>query len=499
MSISERFYSNISWNIVSKAGILIVTLALSIIITRYLGQEKYGIYASILIIPSFTRFLNSFGLETVVNKSLPEFNVADPSLKSSRYLLRRIFAFRFVSTTLFSLLIYTGLPYYLDLVHLPELIVFRPTIIFYFAVTSINSLYSTLFMTFLRYKITGIAELASYLLNLGFLILFIYLDIGIEGVLRAYIIATVIKLGAYVALSARDFRGEIARPDTSELGNLAKVSYLSAIFSFGLLMQSDLFLMNYFSTPMERVGFYQLATTAGTMLTFILMGIQPMALSLFSETYEQDPAGEKLKYSWGLIVKFALLFSLPVYVFVFYDARELLSMVYGEGFAGAETALRIFLAFLIVRALTGADFFGITLYAIKKNKMVLRSTIEASAINIILNIMLIPAYAEAGALIGTGLSVLFIGVRRLPLILEYIPLYNVSKTAFQCLLFSAGSLIPVILASRIWPVNPFLDLFLSMTFFTALLYTFKPVGKEQQEWFQKQFPRLGNVIKHFSE
>tara|TARA_B100000686_G_scaffold354574_1_gene465529 strand:- start:3402 stop:4904 length:1503 start_codon:yes stop_codon:yes gene_type:complete len=496
-SISHRFYSNISWNMFGKAGVLIVSLILSVFITRYLGKEHYGVYASILVVPAFFRLLNSLGFETVLNKSIPEFNVNDPSTRKSRYLLQRMFGLRFASTVLCSIIIYVGLPFYFELISLPHLITFRPTIIFYFAVTSINSLYSTLFMTLLRYKVSALLELGAYLLNLALLVIFIYLNRSILGVFEAYIIATGFNLAVYLFLSTRDFKGEVEKPDITGLGDLAKTSYLASIFCFGLLTQSDLFLMNYFHVSMEKVGFYQLSATIGTMLTFILMGIQPMALSLFSETFTQS-SSEGLKKSWSLIVTFSLLFSLPIYIFVFYNAGELLSLVYGEVFTGAEPTLRLFLIFLMVRALTGADFYGITLYAIKKNSMVLRSTVEGSVLNIVINILLIPRYAEFGAMMGTGISVLFIAARRFPLIRKHFPFTNVIKTAFNCILLSTAGLFPIIFISLTWQTNVVLNLACYLITIMGLLYKIKPLHRDQINLIKKQFPFISPWVLPFS-
>ena len=497
MSVSHRFYSNISWNMLGKVGVLFVSLALSVVITRYLGMDQYGVYASILVIPAFVRLLNSLGFETVINKSIPELNVNDPSHKQSRYLLRIIFASRFVCIFFFSMAIYLCLPLYLQVINLPQLISYRIPIVAYFAVTSMNSLYSTLFMTLLRYKIAVFVELFSYLSNLGLLVLFIFMEASITGVMVAYIFSMFLTLVIYIWLSRRDFRGDIEKPDFSGLGQLAGVSWLATIFSFGLLTQSDLFLMNYFHIPMEKVGFYQLTTTAGTMLTFFLTGIQPLALSLFSETFTKDFA-EGLKKVWNLIAAFPLFFSLPTYVFVFYDAKKILTLVYGSPFAEAEPVFRLFLLFLILRAITGADFYGVTLYAIKKNNMILRSTIEASVINIILNLVLIPNYAELGALMGTGISILYMGFRRWMIVFKYVSLVDILNTSSKCLLISFIALIPTLVVSYVWSSYLVLDLALYLSAIILLLLKFKPVHKDQILWFENQLPRAAKWIRPFS-
>jgi O-antigen/teichoic acid export membrane protein len=68
LSPFERFISNISWNVFGKVCVQILLFGVSILLTRYLGKERLGVYATLLVIPSFVRLLNQFGLETLINK-----------------------------------------------------------------------------------------------------------------------------------------------------------------------------------------------------------------------------------------------------------------------------------------------------------------------------------------------------------------------------------------------------------------------------------------------
>ena len=74
----------------------VILFAVSILITRYLGKEQLGVYATLLVIPAFVRLVNQFGLETLINKKLPEINVQDPSGRQARFLVRRLLSVRLV-------------------------------------------------------------------------------------------------------------------------------------------------------------------------------------------------------------------------------------------------------------------------------------------------------------------------------------------------------------------------------------------------------------------
>ena len=174
MSSFQRFISNISWNVFGKVCVQILLFGVSVLLARYLGKEKLGVYATLLVVPTFVRLLNQFGLEFLINKKIPELNVLDPSGKQSRYLIKSLLAIRAGTSVFFSILIYAGLPYYLDFIGAPELEEYRLVLILYFLVICFNSLLSTLFMTQLRYRVVSITEIGCAFLNLIFLAGFIF-------------------------------------------------------------------------------------------------------------------------------------------------------------------------------------------------------------------------------------------------------------------------------------------------------------------------------------
>ena len=150
MSSFHSLIFNVSWNILGKFCTQILLFAVSIIVTRYLGKEGLGIYAALLVVPNFFRLLNMLGVETLINKKLPELNVIDPSGCQGRYLLQKLLTIRLVTSFLFCVCLYFILPDYLEFVNKQELLEYRVVILLYFLVITVNSFLSTLFMTQLR-------------------------------------------------------------------------------------------------------------------------------------------------------------------------------------------------------------------------------------------------------------------------------------------------------------------------------------------------------------
>ena len=158
MSSFQQFISNISWNVFGKVCVQILLFGISVLLIRYLGKERLGVYATLLVIPSFVRLLNQLGLETLINKKLPELMVVDPTGRQGRYLVRKVLEIRAMTTIIFGAILYTGIPYYLSLINMPELIEYRFVLIAYFFIITLNSIFSTLFMTRLEYKTVTLSE-----------------------------------------------------------------------------------------------------------------------------------------------------------------------------------------------------------------------------------------------------------------------------------------------------------------------------------------------------
>ncbi len=496
MSPFQRFISNISWNVFGKVCVQILLFGVSILLTRYLGKERLGVYATLLVIPSFVRLLNQFGLETLINKKLPELMVEDPTGRQGRYLVRKALGIRAVTTLIFGAALYKGLPHYLDFVQMPELMEYRLVLIAYFIIITLNSILSTLFMTRLEYKTVTLSETVCAFLNLCFLGIFISLDFGIFGVLYAYILSTAINILVYVGLSLKSLKGETQAPDWQEMRPLAQASYVITLLSFGLITQSDILLMNYFQVEPAGIGFYHLATGLGGMLAFVLVGVGPLALSILSETYVKGST-EGLSRIWCQIVGFASFLTVPIFVFAFFNAESLIYFVYGEQFGPAGKVLAFYVLFVGCATIAGHDFVTSTLFILHRRNTVVRVTIEGSLINIGLNLILIPLYQEMGAVAGTGLAMIYMVFRQLFVIQKHVNIFPALPTIGKCLLFSLLAVVPA---------QTFAIFILDQVLLTALLYALgffilmvilKPFNRTQAEVLSAIHPKVPVWINGF--
>jgi O-antigen/teichoic acid export membrane protein len=474
----------------------ITLFAISILITRTLGKERLGVYATLLVIPAFVRLLNQFGLETLINKKLPELNVEDPSGNQGRYLVRRLLLVRLVSSLVFCGLIYFFLPHYLDFIHMPELLDYRTALILYFLVISVESLLSTLFMTRLRYKIISMVETSSALLNLVLLGVFVSLGYGIMGVLYAYILAVCLNIFAYLILSVKDLQGESAQPELKEMKHLAWASYGISLLSFGLMTQSDILLMNYFHVEHANIGYYHLVTSLGLMAGFVLTGVGPLALSIFSEVYAVE-SYDGLARSWRQIVGFSAFLTIPIYVFIFFNADVLITFIFGEQFLPAAPLLTFYIGFLGLSVVLGTNFTVSTLFVLHRRDTAMRSTVEGSALNVGLNLMLIPQYGVTGALGATGAVMVYMVLRQLWVIQQEMDIRPVFPVLGKGFFLSLAAIAPVFVLSGLIESHLILNGVVYLIAFFSLLSWQKPFTQDHRRLLTNIYPRLDSWIRCF--
>ena len=496
MSPFQKFIQNIGWTTLGKAGVQVILFVISIILTRYLGKERLGDYATLLVVPVFIRLLTSFGFETLINKKLPELGIHDSSGAEGRYLISRLLVFRFVTTTVFCFLIYHFLLSYFDFINNPELIEFRWALIFYFFVITVDSLLSTLFMTLLRFKTLAKTETLGSLLNLVFLIIFIRLDYGVYAVLYAYIISICITSIIYLILARDQYLGPVKKPELDDMGHLAWVSYGIGFLGFGLMTQSDVLLMNFFKVDRADIGLYHLATGLGVAMAFLLSGVAPMALSLFSETYAKDGV-KSLASLYCQIVGFAAYLTIPVYVFCIMNSSLLIEFVYGTSFLEGTKALAVYAAFAGMQTALGINFTVSTLYVIRRRDVAMRSTAESSILNIALNLVLIPALGMMGAIMATGLSMVYMVLRQLKNISSEMNISPVFPIIGQCFLFCLIASVPPLILSGLDKGHLMINLPIYLVTLVTLFIFVKPFSEEQRQFILNIYPKLDNWSKLF--
>ena len=202
-----------------------------------------------------------------------------------------------------------------------------------------------------------------------------------------------------------------------------------------------------FMTDDRTVGLFSSGTKITHILTVIITSLSAVMLPRCSHLIGEGKIEEFntiIRKSYHL-----LLFSaIPITVAIILLARPITLCFCGEDYVASIPVVLLTAPTIIFIGMT--QVIGIqVLYPYGKEMMVILSTVVAAFINVVLNLLLIPSWAEVGAALSALIaefSVLAVQVR---LGKNYIPFHFVDKQAFTYLFASAIMSIGVIVCMQI--------------------------------------------------
>lgn len=172
---------------------------------------------------------------------------------------------------------------------------------------------------------------------------------------------------------------------------LAAMIYINSDITLLGLMKDDV-----------TVGIYSVSTKiygmVQTLITSVFVVTVPrLAMYLGKEKIK------KYEETLTEVISNFILLLFPAMTGLFILSKEVIIIISGKGFLGANSSLRILCFALMFSTLAGC-LYECVLIPAKREKYVLRSTILSAILNIVLNIIFIPIWAENAAAISTVIS-----------------------------------------------------------------------------------------------
>lgn len=194
------------------------------------------------------------------------------------------------------------------------------------------------------------------------------------------------------------------------------IASLPLVLTEGLylaLLNCDIVLLGVYVDP-DHVGVYFAATRIVNLITFIYFAVAALAVPKFAELHAKgDRAG--LQSFVHAIIRWIFWPTLAVAAFILLFGKVALGL-FGEGFSAGYPLLAILMLGFIARASTGPIEYLLNMT--NNQNVTARAYGGAAALNIVLNLALIPHYGLEGAAAATAVSLifasiwLFIAVRR---------------------------------------------------------------------------------------
>ncbi|MBD3179132.1 MAG: oligosaccharide flippase family protein [Candidatus Latescibacteria bacterium] len=447
-----------------------------ILLGRLMGPEDYGRFNIVLSVISIAFSIATFGLFGALARFIP-FNLKLNRLDNVKSVIDFSAGFVLVTCSLAAAVIFIfsdriAAGFFHDSELAPLLRVFSIGM----PVIGLNRVCIGMVRGFKAVKLNAIIfNVANRIIKILIFLLFVALGYRLYGAIFAFIGSAV----ATVIISIWFVRNRlfVEYSDCSRVPIARKIlgfSWPLALtgLTFLFVSKTDMMLLGYFLDS-KHVGIYTPAIMIAKLLIFIGMAFKFIFLPVVSEFFAHDDI-EGLRSLYKSTSKWIVLIVLPGLIFFVLFPRDILRLLYGSEFTAGYLALIILSCGISMDVFQGTS--GNILVGSGYTKLNLLGEVIAAVSNVILNIILIPAYGITGAAIATSLSYLFRNISFVTIVYKKLGIHPYKRSYLYVL---ASSLIVLVLVYILkiysplqWWINMIvLGILMTVAYFVTLLLT----------------------------
>jgi O-antigen/teichoic acid export membrane protein len=237
---------------------------------------------------------------------------------------------------------------------------------------------------------------------------FLGLDWGLRGAMVALLITNTVS-AVIAGVWLRRLTGRLDDPPRykwRELFGFSSVSWVASLAGTGLVWADTIIIGIY--RPEREVGSYQVATRLTVLATIVLLPIATSFAPQIADLYQRGNL-ERLGRLYAVVTSWTFRLSLPGFIVLVLFPRPLLHL-FGRGFAGAATITVVLAIGQMFDVATGPT--GYMLVMSGRPYLTMANNVFALALNIGLNLYLIPRHGIRGAAVAWALSIALINVAK---------------------------------------------------------------------------------------
>lgn len=367
-------------------GFLVLSL-----LTRYLQKDLFGYYNYIISIICVVSPLISFGLQRILIREITTNKKEFPLYFGAALVLRIIFS-------IIALIILLIIGYYKvtpDMWFVIAVLSFSEVIFELFFLTT------TIFTAFeiMRYE-TYIIGIGKFI-GLGLLVSVVILKLGIKGVAAVLLIQQSIcfAIGLYITITRFGF------PSFNLNKNIIKYLLIQGFPMFVMLLLTQgslrvgIFIIKYYK-DISEVGLfaapYYIVTRLQVIPITLITAFFPMIARIAKDSFID------LERIYRKIYKFLFTLSLPIAIIGTILGKNIIVLLAGKNFEESYAALQVLIWIVNISFLEALNNFVIL--SVKKQWFTAINYFLLFAINLIIDILLVPKYGYIGACWGTSIS-----------------------------------------------------------------------------------------------
>lgn len=482
-----------------------------VFIARYFGPEDYGLFSIGLTIVSFAMVFAALGLPAGVTRYISYHRT-----RKNEAGVKGTITSSLQMTLLASLVIFFVIFFFSE--ELANNVFHEPMLTGVIQVMAIaipfNAMFSMLTASFegfqkIKYRIYT-DHMFLHGAKLAFVVAFGLLGYGVFGIALSHTIAMILTFFlAFYFFNSRVypfFKSDI-KPTRMKRELLSfSLPLMLAVFMGSIMMWIDTLMLGYFRGAAD-VGVYNVAHPTAWLLCFIVAAFSALFLPVITELYTKHKKRE-LEIVSKIVTKWIFYFNLPFLLLMVFFSRQILNMVFGPEYIVGYAALGILSLGFFVTSINMTSYH--ILNVLKKTKSIFYITAACAAINVVLNIALIPVWGITGAAVASAVTYIIMTVLLITIAWQITHILPFSKIQmFKSAVIGIISIVLIYVIGRVlfstFTIYIFLLLGLAfLVLYALLLLVFGCVEKEDIEILRAvekksgmRSERLRNFVKKF--
>lgn len=424
MIIARKIAYNVIVSSVSKIFSTALALVSIGLITRYLGKDGFGSYATVLAFFAFFSAIADLGLYSTATRE-----ISRPGADESK-IIGNVFSLRIIISLLvffISPAIIFFFPYPLEVKKAIMVVVFS------FLFSSTYQILNGVFQKNLAMDKVAVSELLGKILQVAFIFWAIKMNLGFLWIIFSVLLNMILSFLLIYFLSKKYISFKL-NFDFSYWKNFLKESYPLGIAAFVtfIYFKIDTILLSVLKSSSD-VGIYNAAYKVIENIAFfpaMIIGLifPIMSKTIFSDKERfRDISDKTFKVFWIIII--------PLVIGTLFLSDKIIFLIGGGGFYQSGAVLRILifsLAFIFL-----GTFFSAILIAGNKQRKLMVVLLIAAVVNVASNLFFIPQYSYLAAATISVITEMLVVVGTFYIIIKEIK-YIPRIENFLRILFSGG-------------------------------------------------------------
>ena len=397
MVIARKIAYNVVVNSVSKVLSNVLALVSIGLITRYLGQDGFGEYATVLAFLAFFASVADLGLYSISTREISRQGADEEKIIGNIFSLRIISS---VAIFVISPLVVMFFPYPVEVKE--AIVIAAASFIFSSGYQVLNGV----FQKKLAMDRVAIGELIGKIVQVAIVVIAVKMNLGLNWIIASLLINMIVNFLIVMAWSRRYIRFKL-RFDFDYwkkfLKEAAPLGIGSAIVF--VYFKIDTILLSVMKSAAD-VGIYNAAYKVLENITFFPSMVVGLVLPIMANTIFSNK--KKFKEVADHTVKFFVILVVPMVIGTLFLSGGIINLIGGGQFAESANVLRV-LVFALASIFFGV-FFNNVLIAGNLQKKLLYIWSFAAIINVVLNLIFIPKFSFYAAAYVSALTEFIVAV-----------------------------------------------------------------------------------------